>query len=232
LALAYAMAKVLRVDVPNHAITAAGKPAAWWEVLRYRNVIFNTLGMFCWLSCLIVLSAFMPNYLTDYLQLSMDQMSLVLTGLGIGSFSGMLLMPALSDRLGRKLVILVSLAIEIVALCLLVRTGADPISLFAILFVATFMNAGVVAITVGPLTSDSVPRHLASSATGIVVGLGEVVGGAVAPAIAGVVAQNFGMVNIPYLALGAIVLGFIVAAIGVKEPKPLFVIKGEQFTSP
>jgi fucose permease len=114
------------------------------------------------------------------------------------------------------------LAIEIVGLWLLTRIGADPIYLFVLLLVVTFMNAGVVAITVGPLTSDSVPRHLASSATGIVVGLGEVVGGAVAPAVAGIVAQNFGIVNIPYMALGAIVVGFIVAAIGVKEPKPLF----------
>jgi MFS family permease len=224
LILAYAMAKVLRNDLPNHAITITGKPAAWWEVLRYRNVIFNTLGMFCWLSCLIVLSAFMPNYLTDYLKLSIDQMGLVLTGLGIGSFAGMLFLPALSDKLGRKPVILISLAIEIVGLLFLTRIGADPIYLFAVLFVVTFMNAGVVAITVGPLTSDSVPRHLASSATGIVVGLGEVVGGAVAPAAAGIVAQNFGIVNIPYIALGAIVAGFIIAAIGVKEPKPLFVI--------
>jgi MFS family permease len=225
LVLAFAMAKVLRNDIPVHAVTNTGKPAAWWEILRYRNVIFNTLGMFCWLSCLIVLSAFMPNYLTDYLKLSMDQMGLVLTGLGIGSFAGMLFLPALSDKLGRKRVILVALAIEIVGLLFLTRIGADPTYLFVVLLVVTFMNAGVVAITVGPLTSDSVPRHLASSATGIVVGLGEVVGGAVAPAVAGIVAQNFGIVNIPYIALGAIVLGFIVAAIGVKEPKPLFAIR-------
>jgi MFS family permease len=225
LVLAYVMANVLRVDIPNHTITTAGKPSAWWEVLRYRNVIFNTLGMFCWLSCLIVLSAFMPNYLTDYLKLSMDQMGLVLTGLGIGSFAGMLFLPAISDKLGRKPVILVALAIEIVGLLFLTRIGADPLYLFVVLLVVTFMNAGVVAITVGPLTSDSVPRHLASSATGIVVGLGEVVGGAVAPAVAGIVAQNFGIVNIPYIALSAIVVGFIVAAIGVKEPKPLFAIR-------
>jgi MFS family permease len=222
LVLAYAMAKVLRNDIPVHAVTKTGKPAAWWEILRYRSVIFNTLGMFCWLSGLIILSAFMPNYLTDYLKLSIDQMGLVLTGLGIGSFAGMLFLPAISDKMGRKPVILVSLAIEIAGLWLLTRIGADPIYLFVLLLVVTFMNAGVVAITVGPLTSDSVPRHLASSATGIVVGLGEVVGGAVAPAVAGIVAQNFGIVNIPYMALGAIVVGFIVAAIGVKEPKPLF----------
>lgn len=221
LVLAYFMAKLLRNDAPAAPALLASAAPSWREVLRYRNVIFNTLGMFCWLSCLIVLSAFMPNYLTDHLKLSMDQMGLVLAGLGIGSCAGMLVIPALSDRIGRKSVILFSLAIEIFGLWILIGTGAEPLKLFAVLFLVTFMNAGVVAITVGPLTSDSVPRHLATTATGIVVGLGEVVGGAIAPAAAGVLAQNFGISSILYVALGSIVVGFVIAAIGVQEPKAL-----------
>lgn len=221
LVLAYFMVKLLRNDAPAAPAPLADAAPSWREVLRYRNVIFNTLGMFCWLSCLIVLSAFMPNYLTDHLKLSMDQMGLVLTGLGIGSCIGMLVIPALSDRIGRKSVILFSLAAEIVGLWILIGTGAEPLKLFTVLFLVTFMNAGVVAITVGPLTSDSVPRHLATTATGIVVGLGEVVGGAVAPAAAGVLAQQLGISSILYVALGSIVVGFIIAAVGVQEPKAL-----------
>lgn len=221
LVLAYFMAKLLRNDAPATPAPLADAAPSWREVLRYRNVIFNTLGMFCWLSCLIVLSAFMPNYLTDHLKLSMDQMGLVLAGLGIGSCVGMLVIPALSDRIGRKSVILFSLATEIVGLWILIGTGAEPLKLFAVLFLVTFMNAGVIAITVGPLTSDSVPRHLATTATGIVVGLGEVVGGAVAPAAAGVLAQQLGISSILYVALGSIVVGFIIAAVGVQEPKAL-----------
>ena len=217
LVIAAVMARTLRNDTP--VATTVNRPAVRWrEVLAHRSVIVNTLGMFCYLTCLITLSAFMPSYLTDHLKLSLEQMGLVLTGLGVGSFAGMVVVPAISDRLGRKRVMLVALVIEVAALAWLPTIGAEPAKLFVALFIATFMNAGVVAINVGPLTSAAVPRHLATSATGVVVGLGEIVGGALAPAVAGVLAQQIGITVIPQMALWAIVAGLVVAAIGVREP--------------
>lgn len=218
LALAVVMAKMLRSDAP--APSMSQRPAVrWGEVLKNRVVLVNTLGMCCFLTCLITLSAFMPSYLTDHLKLSLDQMGIVLAGLGVGSFVGMVVVPALSDRFGRKGVLLVALVIELAALGLLPTIGADPVQLFAALCVATFMNAGVVAINVGPLTSASVPAHLATSATGVVVGIGEIVGGALAPALAGALAQKVGITVIPQIALWAIVIGLLVVAIGVREPR-------------
>lgn len=219
LILAAVMAKVLRDDAPATTTSDSTPVAApWTDVLKYRAVIVNTLGMFCFLTCLITLSAFMPNYLTDHLKLDLDQMGMVLAGLGVGSFVGMVMVPAISDRLGRKPVMLVSLVIELIALWMLTNTGANPGQLFAVLFVAAFMNAGVVAINVGPLTNSAVPQHLAASATGIVVGLGEIVGGALAPAVAGGLAQANGITVIPTIALWSIVAGLFIVAFGVREP--------------
>lgn len=224
LLVAWLMQRTLRDDRPEPA--PAANPAALTEeqvsplrsVLRYRAVVMNTVGMCCWLSCLISLSAFMPSYLTDHLHLNLSQMAGVLAGLGLGSFAGMVVIPALSDRLGRKIVMVVALAIELVALWLLARTGADTTQLFALLFVATFMNAGVVGITVGPLTYGSVPGRLATTATGVVVGLGEIVGGALAPALTGGLAQKLGIDIVPQIAMYAIGLGLVVVIAGVKEP--------------
>lgn len=222
LLLAWLMARVLRDDAPKTAeriyVPDQAVPGLL-TVLKHRAVLVNTLGMFCWLSCLIVLSAFMPSYLTDHLKLDMAQMGGVLAGMGFGSFAGMVAVPALSDRLGRKPVMITALLLELVALWWLPQAGADTTQLFALLFVATFMNAGVVAITVGPLTSGSVPTHLATSATGIVVGLGEVVGGALAPALTGVMAHRMGIDVVPHVTLSAIALGLLVVVFGVREPK-------------
>ncbi len=221
LVIAWAMSRFLRDDTPTPAeVNESEAPEvqmSWRDVFKYRAVIVNTLGMFCWLSCLIILSAFMPNYLTDHLKLSLDQMGMVLSGLGLGSFIGMVLVPAISDKLGRKSVMIVALLIELGALWLLPNIGAQPIALFWALFIATFMNAGVVAITVGPLTSGAVPQYLATTATGFVVGLGEVVGGAVAPALAGGLAQTFGISIILEIAFYAILLGIAVVVIGMKQ---------------
>jgi MFS family permease len=217
LLIAWMLARTLRESPIDPEVSTEFK-SRWWDVLRYRNIVFATLGMCALLSCLIVLSAFMPNYLTDHLQLSMSQMGLVLAGIGLGSCIGMVVIPAISDKWGRKLTMICSLLIELIALWILPGVGPEPALLFAVLFVATFLNAGVVAITVGPLTHGSVPPRLATTATGIVVGLGEVVGGALAPAIAGVLAQHVGISVIPLIALAAIGLGTVIIAFGIHEP--------------
>jgi MFS family permease len=218
LVLAFIMAKVLRNDAAvsqRRDVQPVAEERA--SLLRYRGVIVNTAAMICYLTCLITLSAFMPNYLTDHLKLSFAQMGTVLAGQGLGSFIGMVIIPALSDRLGRKPVIVVALVLEIAALIMLPRAAAEPYQLFALLFVITFMNAGVVAITVGPLTRSAVPISLVSSATGLVVGVGEIIGGAVAPAVAGALAQRVGITVIPTIALVSIVLGTAIVILGVRE---------------
>jgi MFS family permease len=219
--IALLMARVIRHD-PPHSVEnhTTEKTVGFLHALGNRNVIFNIIGMCLYLATLIVLSAFMPSYLTDHLKLDIDSMGMVLAGQGLGSFVGMVAIPAISDRLGRKPVMIVSLAIEFVALFALMGIGASPVLLFAALFVATFMNAGVVAITVGPLTNASVPPAIAATATGLVVGVGEIFGGALAPAVAGGLADAMGLPVILKIATLAIALAFFVVLLGVKEPKP------------
>lgn len=218
LLIAWLLARTLHDHRPDPEVSSEFK-SRWWEVLRYRNVVAGVLAMCCLLSSLIVLSAFMPNYLTDHLHLSLDQMGMVLAGIGFGSFIGMVAIPALSDHLNRKGVMVVALLVELVALWILPRLGAEPGLLFATLFVATFMNAGVVAVIVGPITHSAVPTRLVTTATGIVVGLGEVVGGALAPAVAGGAAQKMGISVIPLIGLGATVLALLVTALVLKSPQ-------------
>jgi MFS family permease len=188
----------------------------WLAALRYRNVPLNIIGMFCMLTSLFVVSVMMPNYLTDYLKLSVQQMGFVMSAIGLGGFLGQLIMPALSDRIGRKTVVIISFLATGLSLWLMIHTGAEPVKLFILLFLTTFFNFSMICMTVGPLTSESVPTALTSTATGLVVGIGEIFGGGVAPAIAGFIAQNHGIENTLYLALGGVGLGLVVA-LALKE---------------
>ncbi|WP_017773354.1 MFS transporter [Paraburkholderia kururiensis] len=219
LLLAAVMAKVLR-DPARVAGAPRNEASDWRTVAMLSAVRVNTAAMLCYLTCVITLSAFMPNYLTDYLRLNLDQMGMVLTGQGVGSLVGMVVIPALSDRFGRKPMLLAALLAELVALWVLRTIGAEPVKLFAALFVITFMNSGAIAITVGPLTSAAVPARLAASATGVVVGIGEIVGGALAPAAAGALAHAMGIAVIPVIALVATAAGAAIVAFGVREPRP------------
>ncbi len=214
------MIAVIRHDPPHSVADHTTENAiGFLHALGNRNVIIAVLGMCCYLTAAITLSAFMPNYLTDYLKLTLDQMGGVLAGFGIGAFVGMVAIPAISDRLGRKPVMIGSLLIEFVALWVLMGIGANPPMLFAALFVIAFMNAGVIAINVGPLTNASVPPAIAATATGVVVGIGEIFGGALAPAVAGGMADAMGIPVILKIATAAIGLPIPLVLLGVREPK-------------
>jgi MFS family permease len=211
--IAWALFRVLREprEIASTVQPETVPGTRWTTVLRQRNVLLNIACMFCMLTCLFVSSVMLPNYLTDYLHMGMQQMGFVMSAIGFGGFCGMVMMPALSDRLGRKPVALLSCLATGLALWLMIQTGAEPVKLFLLLFATTFFNFSMICMTVGPLTSESVPPALVSTATGLVVGIGEVFGGGVAPALAGYIAQHHGIENTLYLALSGAVLGLVVA---------------------
>jgi MFS family permease len=143
----------------------------------------------------------------------------VLTGQGVGSSLGIAVLPAISDRFGRKPVMIVALIVELAALWALMVVGANAVALFVALFVATFMNFGVVGINMGPLTTASVPAAVSATATGLVIGVGEIFGGGLAPVIAGGIADAMGIPVVIKIAIAAVVLALVNLMFGVREPK-------------
>jgi MFS family permease len=218
LIIAALQAKVLRPDRPVPATGQAGK-FKWRDVMRYRNVLPGALIQACCLSVLVVLSAFMPNYLTDHLKLSLDSMGMALAGLGVGSCVGVVALPALSDRLGRKPVVIGALRGVCIAVGVLMNVGANTLALFLALAAITLFVAGVICIMVGPLAIESVPLELGATATGFIIGIGELIGGAVAPVVTGGVAVHAGIPVIIKIALGIAVVGLVIAALWLREPR-------------
>jgi predicted MFS family arabinose efflux permease len=223
LVVAFLLWKVLRNTKTGaaalHTATHDAGDHRWTDVFRYRNIRLNILGMLCWLTCLVVLSALFPSYLIDYLHLSMQQMGYVLSAIGFGGTLGTVLMPTLSDRLGRKPVMVLSVVGAAIFLFLLSRAGPNPTALFAYLMLTLLFVFSMITLTVGPLSAESVPATLMSTASGLVVGIGEVFGGGLAPAIAGYVAKHYGVQYILYLGFIALAVGFVVA-ISLKETAP------------
>lgn len=223
LVVAYLLHRVLRDTPPAaaalHTSTRDASEHRWSDVFKYRNVPLNMIGMLCWLTCLVVLSALMPNYLVDYLHLSLEQMGYVLSAIGFGGTAGTLVMPALSDRLGRKPVMIVSVLGAAAGLYGLMHAGAEPFRLFLALGATLFFVFSMICLTVGPISAESVPAKLMSTASGIVVGTGEIFGGGFAPVIAGYVAQHYGIQYILHLAAIALGVGLIVALL-LKETAP------------
>ncbi|NVZ28802.1 MFS transporter [Pseudomonas gingeri] len=190
---------------------ARGNARNWLAAFRSGNVSLNILIMFCILTCQFVLCAMLPSYLTDYLHLETLSMAVVISAIGIGGFIGQLIIPALSDRLGRRPVVMVSFMTSATLVGLLIICPAVTGLLFLLLFLLSFFNFSLICMTVGPLTSESVPAALLPTATGIVVGFGEILGGGVSPAVAGYAATHFGLPSILYVALAGSVAGLLLS---------------------
>lgn len=223
LIVAFLMSRVLRTPSEQEEAAATAthdlSDHKWTDVFSYRNIPLNMIGMLCWLTCLIVTSALLPSYLADYLHLGLNQMGFVLSAIGFGATAGTLIMPSISDRVGRKPVAIVSTLATFASLIGLAMIGAEPGLLFVVLFAVHFFNFALITLTVGPLSSESVPAKLMATATGVVIGIGEVFGGGIAPAIAGFVAQHYGIQHIIDLAIGALALGFVIS-LCLKETAP------------
>jgi predicted MFS family arabinose efflux permease len=192
--------------------------ADWRQALRYRNIRLLMGGMFCWLTCLITTSAFLPSYLTNYLNLDSGQMTTVMSAIGFGAMAGTLILPALSDLIGRRPVMLISSVGTLIALSLLATVAANTTTLFACLFMVHFFNNALITLTVGPIAAETVPSALMATASGVVIAAGELLGGGLAPIIAGQVAQHFGIDHILRLPQLMMLVG-IVLCIALRETR-------------
>ena len=200
-------------------VGAVATGAKWSDVFKSRNIVLSMCGLLCAMTCVFVLGAMVPNYLLDYLKLSPTQMGFVMSGLGFGGFVGQFAVPGLSDLLGRRVMAIAGFVGAAVFVYLLKNTGANPPALFALLFLVSFCCLGNIALITGPISTESAPPGLISTAIGMVVGAGEIFGGGVAPIIAGAVAQNYGIQNILWVAMSGVVLGIVVAGF-LRETAP------------
>ncbi|GJH25524.1 MFS transporter [Caballeronia novacaledonica] len=197
-------------------------PAAqgnWRDVLKRRNIPVAMVALFCAMTGVFVLGAMLPLYLTDYLALDTQRMGIVVSAIGFGGFVGQFGLPGLSDLVGRRLASIAGFTGTAVMLYVFRGLGAQPLILFIVLFVASFFTLGLVALLSGPVATEAAPAGMVSTAIGIVVGAGEIFGGGVAPALAGFVATRFGIQNILWLPICAVLLGIGVSLL-LEETAP------------
>jgi predicted MFS family arabinose efflux permease len=221
LALAYAVWRVIPGRAAERPPQASARSSFrdWRAVLAYRNVALGGALMLCWLTCLITTSAFLPNYFIDYLKLPFAQMSGIMSAIGLGSTVGTLALPWLSDYIGRKPVMVLSTVGALASLLLLAGAGAQVHTLFGLLFMVHFFNNALITLTVGPLCSESVPAPLMATASGMVIAVGELFGGGIAPVVVGQLAQRVGIEHILWLPSVMMAVG-LTLSLFTRETRP------------
>ena len=220
LIMAAAMFFVVREPVPHVAEGAPVPRASFTDLFKHRNVPLAMVTLMCAMGGIFVMGAMMPNYLTDYLHLSPQDMGFVASAIGFGGCIGQFAMPALSDFIGRKPTTLISYVLAAVFTYLFTKAGAESLPvLFWLLFFAALFNFSALATLAGPVAAEAAPLGMVASVAGLVIGAGEVFGGGIAPIIAGRIADASGIESVFSFTIGGLVVGFVVALF-LKETAP------------
>ena len=198
--------------------TGKSRSGSLREALAERNVVICAVMGVLLVSYLVLCWAFMPLYLTQVRQYDAQTMGWLMGTLGISATIGAFAISALSDRVGRRpLLIIMPLIAVILPLGAMYYEGSVW-GLAAIFFVGWGVN-GIFPLFMGTVPSESVsPRHMAT-ALGICMGTGEILGGVLAPSLAGTVADRVGLQAPLWMMLGVTVAGALLA-FGLRETAP------------
>ena len=191
----------------NAPVAAKATRASTREVLKVRNIRLAMVGLLCAMCGIFVLSANTPIYLSEYLKLAPMEVGLVTSAIGFGGFVGLWMLPALSDIFGRRLMAVLGFAGGAAFIYYFIALGAEPTQLFAALFGATAFSFGVLSLLTGPVAAESAPPGMLSTASGLIIGVGEIFGGGVALLLAGYIIGTYGIQYMLYLALGGLIIG-------------------------
>lgn len=193
----------------SRGFAAAGE---YLSVLRYRNIRLCCLGAIGFMTWLFLEHAFAPLYITDVAHQSPTTAGFLLGASGLGSFFLGFLLPALSDRLGRKTTLLIASALSmVVPIALQIPSLYNHLWLLAgIIFLA---NGGqcMPALVLVLVPTESVPPRFAATAIGLVTLTGEVIGATVAPAVGGHFAEKFGLWFPLWISAGGTLFLFLVS---------------------
>jgi predicted MFS family arabinose efflux permease len=189
----------------------------YFSILRYRNIWLCCLASAGFVSWLFLTNVFAPLFLTEQARLAPTTAGFLLGASGLGSFFIGFLFPALSDRLGRKPVLLLMAVMStVVPLAMLApELHASPWVLAGILFV-TNAGQGLATLIMVLVPTESVPPEFAATSIGLATLVGELAGATAAPVIGGALAERHGLATPLWMAAGGTIV-VMVAALFLRE---------------
>jgi len=175
--------------------------ADYVSILRYPNIWLCCLGAAGFMSWLFSLNVFAPLYITEVAHQSATTAGVLLGASGLGSFFLGFLLPSLSDRVGRKPVLLLMAVLSaVVPLAFLVPAlYVYPILLALIVFAAN-TGQGIASLILVLVPTESVPPQFRATSIGMATLVGEVMGATLAPTLAGGLAEKYGLAVTMWLA--------------------------------
>ncbi len=196
----------------GEAMHTRGTPISqYFSVLRYRNIWLCSIGAGGFISWLFLQNTFAPLLITRDMHQDPRTAGFLLGAAGLGSFFLGLSLPSLSDRVGRKpMLLLLAIVSAFLPLALLARPLYGHLWLLAAILFVTQGGQAIAALVIVLIPAESVPPEFTGTAIGVANLVGELIGATVAPTLGGTLAESHGLGTTMLMATGGIVLLFFV----------------------
>lgn len=215
---------VIERKLPPRAPRAQGQRAPVAELLGNRNVLVCMFIAVVLVAYLVVTWAFMPLVLVQMRGIGDTTAAALMAVLGVASALCSFLIPWLSDIYGRRPVMAgFTFVGTILPLGALWFDGSAWV-LGAIFFVGWMFN-GIFPMFMATVPVESVAPHQAATAMGLIMGVGEILGGVLAPSLAGSLSDSYGLQAVCWLLVVLAVLGGT-AALFLEETAPRLLTRG------
>lgn len=192
-------------------------------LLKYRNVwvaILLSSSMMTWLFAQVT---FMPKYLISIQQFTEEDMGKTMSTIGLGAIIWGIIVPALSDKFGRKPIVITFFLLSTLMPLGVIYSRQSFANLSLLILTGTSI-LGCAPVVLATIPSETVPRRYIAQTLGLVMGIGELVGGFAAPVAAGWSADKFGL-HAPFLIAAGAAAGAGVIAFFLNETAPALLKK-------
>ncbi|MDF2793847.1 MAG: major facilitator family transporter [Pseudomonas orientalis] len=205
LLIAWLIWRYVRQDEPCQAPVSTVKLTGHrLALLKSRNIVLCTLISCVFLTWFVILISFTPTFLVSVRGYSAPSMGAIMSCLGAAWVVWGFVVPSISDRIGRRpTLVLFSL---IAACCPIALLFAPSPMILGILMVLTYTGLGCFTLFMSTIPAETVPREVMATALGMIMGVGELVGGFVAPTVAGFAADQFGLSIVMWISCGGALL--------------------------
>jgi MFS family permease len=207
------------VHTVHTAPPLAERSIGYREMLGHRNMWLCMLMAIFMVAWMVLGWAFLPLFYTKVRLIGNGQMSVLMSVLGLSAAFFSFVVPALSDRFGRRPVILTFNCIGLLVPLAALYFQGSLLMLGALIFIG-WSASGTFPLFMGTVPSETIPARYVATSLGMVVGLGEILGGVGAPAIAGRAADHYGL-QAPLLIMAACAIVGTVLALFLRETAPL-----------
>jgi MFS family permease len=158
------------------------------ELFQYNNIKWGIPLACCAFGWWFATLPFLSKYFIQVQGMTPDQMGKTMGLLGLSGLIGSVIVSGLSDKYGRKPIMYIFMSLGILYPFVIYFLNGSLLSL-PLLFI-TYFAMGCIAMVAAVIPSEAVPVHLKAKAMGLVMGIGEIVGGVFIPAIAGVLSDK------------------------------------------